>query len=151
MLLQEFDIEIRDKKGAKNLAVDHLSRLENPNLGKLTKSEIRELFPEEQLKAISNKNNKPYVLTDSYECVWPEMRWRKSFDNVTTGHLEDIMESPLLRERSPKPDSIGHIYFAMHVSWSKFAMQVNEQETSPQGMKHLKNTSKSEKYSISGE
>ncbi|KAI3725393.1 hypothetical protein L1987_65181 [Smallanthus sonchifolius] len=28
LLLQEFDIEIRDKKGAKNVAADHLSRLE---------------------------------------------------------------------------------------------------------------------------
>ncbi|GJS17287.1 reverse transcriptase domain-containing protein [Tanacetum coccineum] len=32
LLLQEFDIEIRDKREAKNLAVDHLSRLENSNL-----------------------------------------------------------------------------------------------------------------------
>nr|GEV97289.1 reverse transcriptase domain-containing protein [Tanacetum cinerariifolium] len=30
ILLQEFDIIIRDKKGTKNLAADHLSRLENP-------------------------------------------------------------------------------------------------------------------------
>ncbi|GJT72328.1 reverse transcriptase domain-containing protein [Tanacetum coccineum] len=32
-LLQGFDIEIKDKKGAENLAADYLSRLENPNLG----------------------------------------------------------------------------------------------------------------------
>ncbi|GJZ81600.1 putative nucleotidyltransferase, ribonuclease H [Tanacetum coccineum] len=60
MLLQEFDIEIRDKKGAENLAADHLPRLENPNLGKLTKAEIRDLFPKERLMAVSDKNNEPW-------------------------------------------------------------------------------------------
>ncbi|GJS07362.1 DNA-directed DNA polymerase [Tanacetum coccineum] len=54
------DIEIRDKKGVKNLAADHLSRLENPDLGKLTNAKIRDLFLEEQLMAISNKNNEPW-------------------------------------------------------------------------------------------
>ncbi|GJU19987.1 reverse transcriptase domain-containing protein [Tanacetum coccineum] len=31
LLLQEFNIEIRDKKGAENVAADHLSRLEKPS------------------------------------------------------------------------------------------------------------------------
>ncbi|GJS68790.1 reverse transcriptase domain-containing protein [Tanacetum coccineum] len=53
-------MEIRDKKGAKNLAANHLSRLENPDLGKLTKAEIRDLFPKERLMEISNKNNEPW-------------------------------------------------------------------------------------------
>nr|GEW10837.1 hypothetical protein [Tanacetum cinerariifolium] len=42
LLLQEFNIKIHDKKGAKNIAASHLSQLENPDLGKLTKAEIRE-------------------------------------------------------------------------------------------------------------
>ncbi|GKA97774.1 reverse transcriptase domain-containing protein [Tanacetum coccineum] len=98
----QFNIKIRDNKGAKNLAVDHLSRLENPDLGKLTKAEIRDLFLEERLMAISNKNNEPCVLTESYEGAWPEIRRHKSFDNVTADNLEDIMASPLLRERKLK-------------------------------------------------
>ncbi|GJU15828.1 reverse transcriptase domain-containing protein [Tanacetum coccineum] len=48
LLLHEFDIEISDKKGAKNLVADHLSRLKNSDLGKLTRAKIRDLFLEEQ-------------------------------------------------------------------------------------------------------
>ncbi|GJV70930.1 putative nucleotidyltransferase, ribonuclease H [Tanacetum coccineum] len=58
--LLEFDIEIRDKKGAKNLVAVHLSQLENPDLGKLTKAEIRDIFPEERLIAVYDKNNEPW-------------------------------------------------------------------------------------------
>ncbi|GKB71581.1 reverse transcriptase domain-containing protein, partial [Tanacetum coccineum] len=45
LLLQEFDVIIHDKKGAKNLTADHLSRLENPHQGDLEKKEIAETFP----------------------------------------------------------------------------------------------------------
>ncbi|GKF89938.1 hypothetical protein Tco_0263901, partial [Tanacetum coccineum] len=51
---------IRDKKGAKNLPADHLSRLENPDLGKLTKAEIRDLFPKERVMVVSGHNNEPW-------------------------------------------------------------------------------------------
>nr|GEU88888.1 RNA-directed DNA polymerase homolog [Tanacetum cinerariifolium] len=36
--------------------------LENPDLGKLTKAEIRDLFPEEQLMAVFNHNNEPWYI-----------------------------------------------------------------------------------------
>nr|GEX78498.1 hypothetical protein [Tanacetum cinerariifolium] len=35
LLLQGFNIKIKDKKGAENSAADHLSRLKNPNMGEL--------------------------------------------------------------------------------------------------------------------
>ncbi|GJS16222.1 reverse transcriptase domain-containing protein [Tanacetum coccineum] len=53
LLLQEFDVIIRDKKGAENLVADHLSRLENPHQGDLEKKEITETFPLETLRMIS--------------------------------------------------------------------------------------------------
>ncbi|GJZ53663.1 reverse transcriptase domain-containing protein [Tanacetum coccineum] len=106
---------IHDKKGAENIAANHLSRLENPDLGKLTRAEIRDLFPEEQLMEISDKNNEPCVLTESYEDTWSEMWQHKFFDNVTTDHPEDIMASPPPQEKSSRPDFTGHISFAMHV------------------------------------
>nr|GEX72959.1 reverse transcriptase domain-containing protein [Tanacetum cinerariifolium] len=49
LLLQEFDVIIRDKKGAENLTADHLSRLENPHQDELEKKEITETFPLETL------------------------------------------------------------------------------------------------------
>nr|GEY07111.1 reverse transcriptase domain-containing protein [Tanacetum cinerariifolium] len=53
LLLQEFDVIIRDKKGAENLAADHLSRLENPHQDELEKKEIIETFPLETLSMIA--------------------------------------------------------------------------------------------------
>ena len=54
LLLQEFNIEIRDKKGAENIAAGHLSRLDNPDLGKSDIDEIRDSFAEEQLMSIDD-------------------------------------------------------------------------------------------------
>ena len=53
LLLQEFDITIRDKKGAENLAADHLSRLENPHQDVFEKKEINETFPLETLNTVA--------------------------------------------------------------------------------------------------
>ncbi|GJX70182.1 reverse transcriptase domain-containing protein [Tanacetum coccineum] len=57
LLLQEFDVIIRDKKGAENLAVDHLSRLENPHQDVLENKEIIETFPLETLGMVTFRGN----------------------------------------------------------------------------------------------
>ncbi|GKC65162.1 reverse transcriptase domain-containing protein [Tanacetum coccineum] len=65
LLLQEFTIEIRDKKGVENLAADHLSRLENPYQGDRVGMEINDNFPHESLSMISlNPENKPPWFAD---------------------------------------------------------------------------------------
>ncbi|GKA15914.1 reverse transcriptase domain-containing protein [Tanacetum coccineum] len=53
LLLQEFDVIIHDKKGAENLAADHLSRLENPHQDVLENKEITETFPLETLGMVT--------------------------------------------------------------------------------------------------
>nr|GFA15243.1 hypothetical protein [Tanacetum cinerariifolium] len=56
LLLQEFDITIRDKKGSENLAADHLSRLENPHKDVLENNDINESFPLETLGSLSSRS-----------------------------------------------------------------------------------------------
>lgn len=49
LLLQDFDCEIRDKKGFENLVADHLSRI---FYGRESESNISECFPAEQLSVV---------------------------------------------------------------------------------------------------
>nr|GEZ95171.1 DNA-directed DNA polymerase [Tanacetum cinerariifolium] len=54
LLLQEFDIIIRDKKETENLAADHLYRLENSHKDVFENKDINENFPLETLGKISS-------------------------------------------------------------------------------------------------
>ena len=52
LLLQKFDLEMKDKKGCDNVIVDHLSRVEKLTVQE-EEREIEENFPDEQLFQLS--------------------------------------------------------------------------------------------------
>ncbi|GKB85431.1 reverse transcriptase domain-containing protein [Tanacetum coccineum] len=59
LLLQEFDIEIKDRKGTKNVATDHLSRIENDETS--NDSEVDDNFLGETLMEINTKDEPWFV------------------------------------------------------------------------------------------
>ena len=52
LLLQEFDLEIKDKKGCDNVIADHLSRVITTNVIE-KETEVSKNFPDEQLFQLS--------------------------------------------------------------------------------------------------
>nr|GEU68830.1 reverse transcriptase domain-containing protein [Tanacetum cinerariifolium] len=75
LLLQEFDIIIRDKKETENLAADHLSRLENPHKDEFENKGINKNFPLETLGKISSGSTPWYILVAvDYLSKWVEAK-----------------------------------------------------------------------------
>ncbi|GKB65536.1 reverse transcriptase domain-containing protein [Tanacetum coccineum] len=74
LLLQEFDIKIKNKKRAENVAAYHLSRLENPKLEELRDEDINDNFPDETLMTISTNDNE-------------EIPWFADFTNYLVGRI----------------------------------------------------------------
>ena len=58
LLLQEFNLEIKDKKGMENLVANHLSQLE----GASDEVQVNDNFPDEQILAIEDKRAIPWFV-----------------------------------------------------------------------------------------
>nr|GEU89081.1 retrotransposable element Tf2 [Tanacetum cinerariifolium] len=83
LLIQEFDIIIRDMKGTKNLVADHLSRLENPHKDVFENKDINENFPLETLGKISSESTSWTLnITFGLSPTFFEFVRIKSFDSV---------------------------------------------------------------------
>ncbi|GJZ99325.1 reverse transcriptase domain-containing protein [Tanacetum coccineum] len=91
LLLQGFDIEIKDKKGAENLDADHLSRLENPDLGTFIEEEITDKFLDEHLMILKAEfnNDEPwyadyvnYIVEKIVPPNWTPEKRRRFFSQV---------------------------------------------------------------------
>ncbi|GJY76172.1 reverse transcriptase domain-containing protein [Tanacetum coccineum] len=91
LLLQEFNIEIKDKKGTKHIATDHLSRIENDETSD-NDDEIDDNFPSETLMEISTR----------------EIPWFTDFANYLVG---DIMPKGMTYQQENKLFSDLKNYF----------------------------------------
>ena len=87
LLLQEFDLEIKDKKGVENVVADHLSRLPHQDLASFD-SPINETFPDEQLFHIDSSevpwfaDIANYLASGIVPSHWTMLDIRKFFRNV---------------------------------------------------------------------
>nr|GEY62563.1 DNA-directed DNA polymerase [Tanacetum cinerariifolium] len=148
LLLQEFDFDVIDTKGAENLAADHLSRLENPYENMLDPKEINETFPLETLSMVTFRGDS-------------SASWFADFANYQAGNFivkgkklstfsklaimdprGDIMvlTSPL--KRSLMPVSFGPPSTRMPTSLSKNVTRANDREKFHKVMRCLKTQSK---------
>ena len=95
LLLQEFDLKIKDKKRIENLVVDHLSRLE----GARDEAHVNDDFPNEQLLAMKDKKSVPwfadYVIYLVAKVIPPEFSYEHKKRFFT--HLKHYYwEEPIL-------------------------------------------------------
>ena len=67
LLLQEFDLETKDKNGGDNVIVDHLSRLEK-TIEKEKGSELEENFPDKQLFLLLAKTTRYADIVNCLAC-----------------------------------------------------------------------------------
>ncbi|GJV56605.1 reverse transcriptase domain-containing protein [Tanacetum coccineum] len=155
LLLQEFDIEIRDKKGYE--AEQILQQCHNdpsgghhgiatttikvfkagfywPSIFRDAHRLVRGCDSCQRAGNISSRDETPQKMShsysnnahiESYEGVSHEMRLHKSFDNVTTTHQEGIMVLSQPQEKSSKSSSTGQVSSAMHIDCAEVAMPDN--------------------------
>ncbi|XP_052736729.1 uncharacterized protein LOC128197917, partial [Vigna angularis] len=112
LLLQEFDVEIRDKKGSENLIADHLSRLVNNEVTS-KEPEIWESFSDESLMYIQQRPWFADMANFKAARVMPEdLTWqqRKKF-------LHDVFDCWGIDFVGPFPPSFNNEYILVAVDY----------------------------------
>nr|GEZ83366.1 reverse transcriptase domain-containing protein [Tanacetum cinerariifolium] len=83
MLLQEFDIEIKDRKGIENVAADHLSRIKNEETSDDSEvNEVNDKFPGETLMEINTEGESWFADLTNYfasDIIPKGMTYHKKF------------------------------------------------------------------------
>ncbi|CAN6566373.1 unnamed protein product [Malus baccata var. baccata] len=110
LLLQEFDIEIRDKKGSENVVADHLSRMVH-NEESLP---IAKTFPDEQLMSI--KDARTFCLTYDQCQRMGNISARDQMPQVSILNVE-IFDVWGIDFMGPFPSSYGFMYILLAVDY----------------------------------
>ena len=99
LLLQEFDLEIKDNKGCDNVIVDHLSRVEK-NKVEEEEVELTENFPDEQLFKLTFQLPWYADIVNYLACgvVPPEISYQQK-RKLKTDNKYYIWDDPLLFKR----------------------------------------------------
>nr|GEW55203.1 reverse transcriptase domain-containing protein [Tanacetum cinerariifolium] len=139
LLLQEFDITVRDKQGSENLAADHLSRLENPHQSVLNKKEINETFPSRHLVSFLFVVNQVPMSSGGVFTTRKLLTFSRLAIIVPPG---DIMAQTTLPKRCLTSVSIGPQSIMMPTTWSNLVTLVNVRERFQNVMKCLRIPSK---------
>ncbi|KAM6584654.1 hypothetical protein CsatB_011656 [Cannabis sativa] len=116
LLLQEFDLDIKDKKGTENLVADHLSRLELEESQNTKEVQINEQFPDEQLFSVRESLMVPwyadYVNFLAANITPPELsrqQLKKFFSKLFDVWGIDFM--------GPFPSSFSNLYILLAVDY----------------------------------
>ncbi|XP_076953829.1 uncharacterized protein LOC143628028 [Bidens hawaiensis] len=93
LLLQEFDVEIRDKKGSENVVADHLSRLVGQEEEDKDERAINESFPDKQLFSVSTfpwyADIINFLVVDTIPEFWPKKKKQHFLSQVKHCAWED--------------------------------------------------------------
>ncbi|GKA37231.1 reverse transcriptase domain-containing protein [Tanacetum coccineum] len=152
--LQEFDVEIRDRKGAENLAAAHLSRLENPHQSDPETKEITETFPLETLGMVTFRGDsnthglsilqitvRVTLLICADQVIRRYVYGQEAVDILTSCTIDppgDIMVPATPLRKSSIPASIGLRFIKMPMTWSHGVTLVKVKIKSHNMMKCLK-------------
>ncbi|CAM8975361.1 unnamed protein product [Rhodiola kirilowii] len=110
LLLQEFDVEIRDKKGIENTVADHLSRI----VRREEEGHITESFPDEHLYAVSTKV--PWYASIVNYLVGGNVSARNEMPQVPI-LVNDVFDIWGLDFMGPFPVSCGYTYILVDVDY----------------------------------
>nr|GEY34021.1 reverse transcriptase domain-containing protein [Tanacetum cinerariifolium] len=116
LLLQEFNIIIRGKKGAKNLEADHLSRPENPHKDVFENKDINENFPLETLGKISSGRT----------------LWFAHFANFHAGNF--IVKGMSSQQKKKFFKDVKHYFWDDHTFFGFCADQIIRRDEMPQNV-----------------